>query len=107
MSISNNYTLNGYMFALLGLYGWSEIQRTRYENINPASLYFQRGIRALEKLLPYYDIEGFTAYDFCHCAIEKPPHILERYHAVRLYLLHALNSIAPSRGIGEATRRVD
>lgn len=93
------------MFALLGLYDWSEIQRKQYGNLNQASLYFQRGIRTLEKLLPYYDIEGFTAYDLGHYVIEKPPHILERYHAVHLSLLAALNSVAPSRHIGEALEK--
>lgn len=105
VSTPNNYTLNGYMFALLGLYDWSEIQRTRYGNVNQASRYFQKGIKTLNVLLPYYDIDGFTAYDLGHYVVSKKPHILERYHVVHLSLLQALSSVTKSDEIADALCR--
>lgn len=87
-----SYTLNGFMFTLLGLYDWSKADpSTEYSNL--ASQYFNEGIRTLQNILPYYDINGFSAYDLGHLFHEKPPHLVPRYHAVHLYLLHALHLI--------------
>lgn len=59
----NNYTLNGFMFTLLGLYDWSHVpSKTR----DTAKLYFEKGIVTLEKILPYHDLGGFTAYDLTY-----------------------------------------
>jgi hypothetical protein len=50
------YTLNGYMFALLGVYDWSHHSKE-------AANAFVRNIETLERLLPYHDIDGFSTYD--------------------------------------------
>jgi hypothetical protein len=88
----NNYTLNGYMFTLLGLYDWSQIATNEYGK-KDALAYFNSGIQSLKLLLPKYDIGGFTAYDLYHITKKKPPHLLPSYHAVHIYELHALYSI--------------
>jgi len=86
-----NYTLNGYMFALLGLYDWS--------HYNPvAGDYFGKGIESLVNMLPYYDIGGMTCYDLGHITFgDKDPHVNTKYHGVHIKLLHALHSITGNR----------
>lgn len=94
VSSPNNYTLNGFMFTLLGLYDWSVVTK-KYQNRekNLASSYFDSGINTLIHILPYYDIGGFSAYDLGHLTFHKKPHIGVRYHAVHINLLHALHSV--------------
>jgi hypothetical protein len=90
LSEPNNYTLNGFMFTLLGLYDWTNINSPQSDE---ASLYFSKGLETLVKILPYYDIGGFTAYDLGHLSFDKNPHIGVNYHFIHIYLLHALHSI--------------
>lgn len=88
------YTLNGFMFSLLGLYDWSNIdsdtRQTAYE-------YFMKGIDTLEKILPYYDIGGFTAYDLSHITYNRPPHIGVSYHAVHIQFCDIFYQITDRR----------
>lgn len=72
------YTLNGYMFTLLGLYDWSCVET---DTSAIAKEMFEKGIITLEKILPYYDVGGFTAYDLAHLTVEnRKPHISPAYH---------------------------
>lgn len=94
VSNPNGYTLNGYMFTLLGVYDWWQLNyeldlegHKKYKN------YFDKGINTLIKILPYYDIGGFTSYDLGHYTFDKEPHIGVKYHSVHIYLLHALYSV--------------
>lgn len=94
VSIPNSYTLNGYMFALLGLYDWMEVTGEYQGSSNElAEFYFKSGIKTLINVLPYYDIGGFSAYDLGHMTFDKEPHVGVGYHAVHIYLLHALHSV--------------
>ena len=97
VTFPSNYTLNGYMFALIGLFDWSELVDKYHINNDTARVFFNSGIKTLEKLLPYYDIGGFSAYDLGHVTYNKLPHIGIKYHVVHIYLLHALSEIANSR----------
>jgi len=81
------YTLNGFMFAMLGIYDWSSVPAGRSE---AAARYFSEAVRSLCVLLPYYDLGGFTAYDLKHIIYHKKPTIGVNYHATHVYLLHAL-----------------
>lgn len=83
-----SYTLNGFMYTLLGLYDWAEVTRN-----DRAAYYYERGLDTLRRVLPYYDLGGFSAYDLSHITWDRPPNVPVRYHSVHLYLLHALNSI--------------
>lgn len=58
-----------------------------------AKKYFSEGIKTLEHILPYFDLNGFTAYDLGHITYQKAPHVGIPYHAVHIYLLHALYSV--------------
>ena len=76
------YTLNGYMFTLIGLYDWSQ---TGAEGADRAKELFDEGIRTLEKILPYYDLGGFTCYDLSHITWgREEPHISAPYHRVHV-----------------------
>ena len=77
-TIPATYTLNGFMFTLIGIYDWSCVES---ESKEEAKLLFEKGIKTLEKILPYYDIGGFTAYDLSHITFNrKEPHIGVGYH---------------------------
>lgn len=88
-----SYTLNGYMFTLLGLYDWSNINQTNTYHQDKARNYFMKGNKTLIGILPYFDIGGFTAYDLGYITHNKKPHIGVGYHAVHIELLHSLFSI--------------
>jgi len=91
----NVFTLNGYMFTLLGLYDWAtEAQSTEAKNL------FKDGIETLEKILPYYDLGTFSAYDLSYITHSRlpylqprAPHIAPRYHAIHIAQLRALSSV--------------
>lgn len=85
-----NYTLNGFMFTLLGLYDWSHVES---ETKDDAKLYFDKGVATLEKILPYYDIGGFTAYDLTHMTHNLDPHIGTSYHAVHVHFCNLFYQI--------------
>lgn len=90
------YTLNGFIFALLGLYDWWQINPDESSGSHArAKEYFAKGSLTLEKILPYFDIGGFTAYDLGHITYpsKEEPHIGINYHFVHVYLLHAMHSI--------------
>lgn len=90
----SSYTLNGFMFTLLGLYDWWQINPKEIVGSHKlAKQYFERGINTLKHILPYYDIGGFTAYDLGHIIYKVEPNIGIHYHMVHIYLLHALHSI--------------
>jgi heparosan-N-sulfate-glucuronate 5-epimerase len=84
-----DYTLNGYMFALLGVYDWSHVSPE-------AAGSFTRGIDTLERLLPYHDIDGLSTYDLSHIVLKLYPYVAPFYLGIHVYLLHSLESITGS-----------
>lgn len=94
VSTPANYTLNGYIFALLGIYDWSQIDPSVDANQDTAKELFARGVRSLHILLPYYDLGKLSSYDLGYMTIKgKMPHISKGYHGVHIYLLNAMYSI--------------
>lgn len=98
LSTPNNYTLNGFMFTLLGIHDWNQVNE-KYGVRGKAGQYFRMGMATLTKILPYYDIGGFSAYDLGHLTYGKKPHVAARYHFVHLNLLDALYSASGSRNL--------
>lgn len=90
ISNPNSYTLNGYMFAVLGLYDWVKVNKVIGNEEDIYNEYFESSMKSLVKVLPYYDIGGFSAYDLGHYTYSKEPHIGNSYHMVHISLLHAL-----------------
>src|SRR5574341_394051 len=84
------FTLNGYMFTLLGIYAWSFIEAPSKED---ARSDFTAGIETLEKILRYYDVGGYSTYDLGHLVYGPELNVQPQYMVVHVYLLHALNSI--------------
>lgn len=103
----NVYTLNGYMFTLLGLYDWSQLA-----NSSEAARLFERGIETLGRILPYYDLGKITSYDLSHVThagqpfqIQRKPHVVARYHAVHVNQLRALHSVTGSAPLDEFAKK--
>lgn len=93
-----SYTLNGFMFSLLGLYDWSRLDARTSDR---AKYYFNRGIESLNEILHLYDVGGITSYDLSHITSSNtiPPFIIPFYHAVHIYQLHALYTVTGERSL--------
>lgn len=89
-SVPYSHVLNGFIFALWGLYDYAI-----YQNDSHARKLFDAGVATLEKGLPRYDLGHWSAYD-----LYKPYRI--RYIANPFY--HQLH-IAQLRALYRLTRR--
>ena len=88
-----DYTLNGAMFTMLGLYDWSTVG-PESESKRRADRAWRESLETLLLMLPYYDMGTITAYDLTYLTHpDRDPHIIAKYHGVHGYLLHALTSI--------------
>jgi heparosan-N-sulfate-glucuronate 5-epimerase len=100
-----SYTLNGYMFSLLGLYDWWQVSPDETEGSHAkAKEYFDKGTETLVNILPYYDIGGFSVYDLGYITHKADPLINSYYHAVHIYLLHALASITQNPTLAQTEK---
>lgn len=106
-AVPQNYTLNGFMFALTGLYEWSEIAKS-----DEAKELFERGISTLEHVLPYYDIGTFSSYDLSYITYSRQWYLRPQganpiafYHMVHIYQLRALASVTGSKVLKEYADR--
>lgn len=100
------YTLNGFMYTLLGLYDWSVVDASDAQGSGElAGEWSECGLASLVYILPYYDVGGFSAYDLGHIVAGVRPNLQADYHAIHIYLLYALQSIAPNLGIQEYLQR--
>lgn len=90
------YTLNGFMFAIQGVYDWFVL-------VDPASggeakSLFDKLLETLIILLPYYDMGTFSSYDLSYITLpilpdgsRRKPHFSTAYHAVHIEQLWALH----------------
>jgi hypothetical protein len=86
-----SFVLNGFMFALLGLYDLAAIA----PGTQARSLY-RAGRRTLLRALPLYDFDGVSSYDLTHVTdpSDEGPNIPPRdYQELHLVLLDALDSV--------------
>jgi hypothetical protein len=91
-AVPSSYTLNGFMFAVLGVYDWSQISpKSSYQRL--AQVYFTQFVRTLDRILQYYEVGGWSAYDLGHITYHHSPLMFSNYHAIHIYELHALYSI--------------
>ncbi len=89
-----SYTLNGFMFTLLGCYDWWQLAPGAPEgSCKMALAAFTAGIKSLNLILKYYDVGGFASYDLGYIVYQARPNLDPFYFAVDIYLLHALYSI--------------
>jgi hypothetical protein len=87
------YTLNGFMFTLLGIYDWSNVPSPSQAKAKKA---FDEGMLTLSKLIGLYDVNGFSSYDLFHIVTKSPSFMPYYYESIHVYLLQALNSIKPT-----------
>ncbi len=89
-------TLNGFMFTMLGLYDWWQLEPEATAG-GPAVARdaFESAMATLVYTLPYFDINGMSAYDLGHVISGRAPNVQAQYHLLHIALLHALNSVAP------------
>lgn len=59
----HGYTLNGYMYTLLGVYDWKTLKQVYGMDGGVASFYFSEGLESLEVALPYFDLGDWSVYD--------------------------------------------
>jgi hypothetical protein len=87
----DNYTLNGYMFTLLGLYDWKQMDQRAGE-------FFDRGIVSLERMLPYYDFGEWSSYDLAFFTEGNPDKLTVStfYHLVHVQQLETLHALTGS-----------
>lgn len=85
------YTLNGFMFTLLGLYDWSGVEGATGQEL--ATTYFRCGLGTLEYVLPFFDLGGISTYDLGHIVEGGAPNVQVERHDIHIYLLHALASV--------------
>lgn len=95
VSTPNSYTLNGYIYTLLGLFDWASLTQA-YPDIvgeNQAEWGFNEGVESLQYVIHLYDVGGFTNYDLGYMNFDVAPRLIPGYHAIHIKLLHALYSI--------------
>lgn len=95
VSTPNSYTLNGYIYTLLGLYDWAILTADYPDKVgsNNAEWGFLQGVDSLQYVIHLYDVGGFTNYDLGYMNFDVGPKLLPGYHAIHIKLLHALHSI--------------
>ncbi len=86
--VKAGYTLNGYMYALLGLHDWA-VETDSVE----AKQAFDAGIRSLLKVLHLYEYDGFSMYDLAPMVYGTKHLFNPHYHRVHLMQLAALYAI--------------
>ena len=90
----SSYTLNGYMFTLLGIYDWLDLSKTVSSiDGDKVNYYFNEGIKSLKIVLPYYDYGGFSSYDLYYLTANTNPTPSGDYHKIHLDLLEAFYSM--------------
>lgn len=91
-TIVPTYTLNGFIYSLLGLYDLWQITGDA-----KAGELYKAGIETLLFALPFYDSNGISLYWLAHLNGEGIPiHYAERYHQTHVWQLRIINQIEHS-----------
>ncbi|MBS2970723.1 D-glucuronyl C5-epimerase family protein [Metabacillus sp. KIGAM252] len=96
-SPKNNYTLNGYIYTLLGLYDWGYNPEMASYGGEKAKILFQRGQDSVKKILLKYDVGGYTAYDLSHLTLKQEPHVVIEYHRVHISQMYVMYRLTGSK----------
>lgn len=88
-----NYVLNGYIFALIGLYDWSQLPADIGANQEVARNYFDKGVETLVHILPYYDLGNVSSYDLGYITFKKRSKVKPGYHMLHIMQLNVLHEI--------------
>ncbi len=86
-TIPASYTLNGFMFTLIGLHDLYSISDDKQ-----AKKIYDDGIKTLEYCLPFYDSTRINLYHLGHLTNKNLPlHTSEKYHNIHIAQLKILN----------------
>lgn len=107
VSTPDSYTLNGYLFTMLGIWDWSRLTaEADLPEADTVAADFDATMRTLRRILRYYDLGTFSAYDLGYLTWKKPlPHISASYHMVHIYLLHALATVTDDATVKDYEQR--
>lgn len=98
-----SYTLNGFIFVLLGLYDWSF---SNSRNAEKAKEFFDEAINSLKIVIPLYDMNGGSTYDLGHITYKKnTPHYMGDYHAIHIAQCYILYHITGEKIFNEYFER--
>lgn len=91
-----SHILNGFMYALLGLYDLSQVDGGDH---GEAGQLYIKGMESLQALLPLFDTGAGTFYDLRHFTMHTAPKGARwDYHSTHINQLLTLHSIQKSRG---------
>ena len=86
-TVPASYTLNGFMFTLVGLHDLYSITEDKQ-----AKKLYDDGIKTLDYCLPFYDSIGISLYHLGHLTDKNLPlHTSEKYHNIHIRLLRIIN----------------
>lgn len=90
-----SFTLNGFIYALFGLY---DLYKTA--DCSEAKELFEKGLKTLEHILPYYDDSHLTYYDLGYITAPlRNPRQNSKYHLIHIKLLQALYSVTNNKTV--------
>jgi len=89
------YTLNGFMYAAVGLHDWSQVPQAHGVGQAMAAEYYRESVKSLRQILPYAEVGGFSAYDLSHVTYPgRAPHFGVSYHRNHVELLTVLHVLS-------------
>ncbi|GAV05488.1 hypothetical protein RvY_15613 [Ramazzottius varieornatus] len=100
----SSFVLNGFIYALLGLYDVSHVSTGGYRK--RARQLFDEGVVSLKALLPLFDTGSGSSYDLRHFTLKGAPNLARwDYHATHVTQLLVMNSIHPDPMFAEFAER--
>lgn len=102
--IPNTYTLNGFVFSILGLYDWSKLNES---GSLLAKEYYNKSEETLRLILEKYeyDAKGFPTYDLSYLNYPSEPNYNVSYHNIHIGLIDAMYQITEQSVYNEAVKR--
>ncbi|CAD6188313.1 unnamed protein product [Caenorhabditis auriculariae] len=111
-TLPGSFVLNGFLYSLIGLYDFSELQLNSddnekyYAKLNEAKKLYDVGVASLKALLPLFDTGSGSIYDLRHVALDTAPNLARwDYHGVHVYLLKWIANIENDAKLEETVRR--
>ena len=103
----SSYVLNGFIYALFGLYDLSQTcSVTKFEECSESSALFESGIKSLKQLLPFFDTGSGTIYDLRHFSLKSAPNLARwDYHTTHINQLLYLNTILDDLTVQTTAKR--
>lgn len=86
------YNLAGYGYTIIGLYDWWKLTGSE-----DAHRLYDDAIRTYAKIIPYFDVGTFSAYDLSYITLSREPYLMPQeaqlnptYHALHIELMDVM-----------------